>query len=175
MKSQIFLSFVIIFIFTGCGTTLKKVTVSDEAVRIEKEKQEDLAFSRFMDKQNRLYSISYPLLVASGELFTDEVRPAHGFMLHDKELYKKTLGKEYENVAVRHGIEEHVTVRYVYPESSADLADLRVGDRILTINEKPLEGENAIDVMNILHKLEYPEERALELLIEREGQKKSSQ
>ncbi|MCP4263130.1 MAG: M48 family metalloprotease, partial [Planctomycetes bacterium] len=142
-----------------------------EAVRIEKEKQEDLAFSRFMDKQNRLYSISYPMLVASGELFTDKVRPAYGFILHDKELYRKILGKEYENVAVRHGIEEHVNVRYVYPESPADLADLRVGDSIMAINEKPLEEENAIDVMKILHKLEYPEERSLELLIEREGQK----
>lgn len=171
MKSQIFLSFLLIFIFTGCGTTLKKVTVSDEAVRIEKEKQEDLAFSRFMDKQNRLYSISYPMLVASGELFTDKVRPTYGFILHDKELYRKILGKEYENVAVRHGIEEHVIVRYVYPESPAALAGLRVGDRIMAINEKPLKGENAIDVMKILHKLEHPEERSLELLLEREGQK----
>ncbi len=80
---------------TGCGTTLKQVNVSDEAVKIEREKQEDIAFSRFMDKQNRLYSISYPMLVASAELFTDKVRPTYGFMLHDNDLYGKVLGKEY--------------------------------------------------------------------------------
>ncbi len=167
----IFIGVVVALLTASCGTTLKQVTVSDEAVKIEREKQENIAFSRFMDKQNRLYSISYPMLVASGELFTDKLRPAYGFILHDKELYRKILAKEYENVAVRHGIEEHVTVRYVYPESPADLTDLRVGDRILSINEKPLEEENAIDVMKTLYKLEYPEESSLELLIEREGQK----
>ncbi|MHC4321527.1 MAG: M48 family metalloprotease [Planctomycetota bacterium] len=169
--NNLFIGIVVALLTTSCGTTLKQVHISDEAVKIEREKQEDIAFSRFMDKQNRLYSISYPMLVASGELFTDKVRPTYGFILHDKELYREILGKEYENVAVRHGIEEHVTVRYVYPESPADSADLRVGDCILAINEKPLEEENAIDVMQILHKLEYPEERSLELLIEREGQK----
>jgi len=189
--SHIFSCFVVLWfalIFAGCGTTLKPVNISDEAIKIERDKQKDIAFprqnqlyrssytmlvasSRFMDKQNRLYKISYPMLVATGELFTDEVRPIYGFILHDKKVYRKTPGKEYENVAARHGIEEHVTIRYVYPGSPADLADLRVGDRILTINEEPLKKENAIDVLNILHKLEYPEEHSLDLLIEREGQK----
>jgi predicted Zn-dependent protease len=125
-----------------------------------------------MDKQNRLYSISYPMLVASGELFPKKVRPAYGFMLHDKDLYGKVLGKEYKEAAVRQGIDEHVTVRYVYPESPAELADLRVGDRVLAINEQSLDDENAIDAVRIVHKLDYPEERLLELLIEREGQTK---
>ncbi len=159
---------VMALVVAGCGTTLKQVTVSDEAVQIEREKQENIAFTRFMKKQNRLYSISYPMLVAAGELFPDKVRPAYGFMLHDKELYRKILGKEYEKVAVRHGIGEHVTVRYVYPESPAELADLRVGDRLLAINDKSLDDENAIDAMKILHKLDYPEDSSLELLTERE-------
>jgi hypothetical protein len=159
-------------IFAGCGTTLKQVVVSDEAVKIEREKQEDIAFSRFMDKQNRLYSISYPMLVASGELFPKKVGPAYGFMLHDKDLYGKVLGKEYEKVAVRHGIDKHVSVRYVYPGSPAELADLRVGDRVLAINEQSLDDENAIDAVRIVHKLDYPDERLLELLIESEGKTK---
>ncbi len=159
-------------VVAGCGTTLKQVTVSDAAVQIEREKQENIAFTRFMKKQNHLYSISYPMLVASGELFTDKVRPSYGFVLHDKDLYRKILGKEYEKVAVRHDIDEHVTVRYVYPESPAELADLRVGDRVLAINEQSLDDENAIDAVRIVHKLDYPEERRLELLIEREGQTK---
>jgi hypothetical protein len=170
--NDLFICMVVALLASGCGTTLKQVVVSDEAVKIEREKQEDIAFSRFMDKQNRLYSISYPMLVASAELFTDKVRPTYGFMLHDKDLYGKVLGKEYKEVAVRHGIDEHVTVRYVYPESPADLADLRVGDRVLAINEKPLKKENAIDAVRIVYKLNYPEERLLELLIEREGQTK---
>ena len=75
----IFIGVVVALLTASCGTTLKQVTVSDEAVKIEREKQENIAFSRFMDKQNRLYSISYPMLVASGELFTDKLRPAYGF------------------------------------------------------------------------------------------------
>ncbi len=66
--NDLFISIVVALLATGCGTTLKQVTVSDEAVKIEREKQENIAFSRFMDKQNRLYSISYPMLVVSGEL-----------------------------------------------------------------------------------------------------------
>ncbi|HDY69150.1 hypothetical protein LCGC14_1531450 [marine sediment metagenome] len=163
---------VMALVVAGCGPTLKQVIVSDEAVQIEREKQEDIAFSRFIEKQNRLFSISYPMLVASGELFTDKVRPTYGFMLHDNELYGKILGKEYKKVAVRNGIGEHVTVRYVYPESPADLAGLLVGDRVLAINEQSLDDENAIDAVKILHKLDYPEDSYLELLIEREGQTK---
>ncbi len=173
--SHIFSCFVVLWfalIFAGCGTTLKQVVVSDEAVQIEREKQEDIAFTRFMKKQNHLFNISYSMLVASGELFTDKVRPTYGFMLHDKELYRKILGKEYEKVAVRHGIDEHVTVRYVHPESPAELAGLLVGDRLLAINEQSLEDKNAIDAMKILHKLDYPEDSSLKLLIEREGQTK---
>jgi hypothetical protein len=157
---------------TGCATTLKQVTVSDKAVKIERETQADIALPRFMDKQKRLYSLSYPMLVASGELFPKEVIPAYGFMMHDKDLYGTVLGKEYKEAAIRHGIDEHVTVRYVHPESPAELADLRVGDRILAINEQFLDDENAIDTMSMMHKLDYPEERLLELLIEREGQTK---
>ncbi|MHC4138972.1 MAG: M48 family metallopeptidase [Planctomycetota bacterium] len=163
---------VVALLASGCGTTLKQVNVSDEAVKIEREKQEDIAFSRFMDKQDHLYSISYPMLVASGELFPEKVKPAYGFRLHDQDLYGKILGKEYKETAVRHGIDEHVTVRYVYTESPAELADLLVGDRVLAINEQSLDDENAIAAMVIVDKLDYPEERLLELLIEREGQTK---
>ncbi len=173
--SHIFNCFAVLWfalVVAGCGTTLKQVTVSDEAVQIEREKQEDIAFTLFMKKQNRLFSISYPMLVASGELFTDKVRPTYGFMLHDKDLYGKILGKEYKKVAVRHGIDEHVTVRYVYPESTAELAGLRVGDHVLAINEQSLEDTNAIKAIKILHKLDYPEDSSLELLIKRGGQTK---
>ena len=185
--NYIFRCIVVILLVAGCGTTLQPGQVSDEAVIIERDRQKDIALSHQKqlyrshytmtvvssrtDKQNRLYRISYPLLVASGELFTEETRPIYGFILYDKKVYRKTPDKEYKKVDVRRDIEKYVTIRDVYPGSPADSAGLRVGDRILVINGNSLKNENANDVMKILHKLEYPEECSLELLIERAGYK----
>ncbi len=49
LTSHIFSCFVVLWfalIFAGCGTTLKPVNISDEAVKIERDKQKDIAFSQ---------------------------------------------------------------------------------------------------------------------------------
>lgn len=170
MKRYILLSFLIIFISVGCGTTLKQVTISDKEVQVEREKQQDIAFSLLIKRLDRLSKLSYPLLVTAGEIFTKKVRPIYGFRLHDKYLYGEILGSEYEEVAERHSIGEEITVGYIHPDLPVGSTALKMGDQILSINDNPLEEENSIEAMEIIHSIK--KDSSLKLLIKRDFQTK---
>jgi len=165
------LSFLLIFILTGCGTTLKQGFVSDAEVKVETEKQQDMVFSMFTKRRDKLHSIAYPLLVAAGDIFPKQARPICGFKLHDKYLYGKLLGGEYEEVAERHGIDELIRVGYIHPGLPVGLTDLKIGDQVLSINNKSLEGKNALDATKMIQHLK--KDTSIKLLIKRDFQTKS--
>lgn len=166
----LFLFLGLALVLMGCGPSLQRVAVSEEVVKAERDKQRELAFSAFVKRQERLMGVSYPLLTAAGELCKRDAQPIYGLMLHDKELYRKMLGKEYEGVASRYyGLGKRVTVRYVHPDFPAGRAGLKVGDPILAINGKALGDKSALEAMDIIDKLDLPEGRPLLLGIEREG------
>ena len=154
----------------GCGPTLKEVAVSEELVQAEAEKQREIAFAVSMRRQDRLSKVSYPLLVAAAELCEDDATPIYGFTLHDIELYEETHGEEYEQAAARYyGIGKEVTVRYVHPDLPAATAGLIVGDRVLAINDQPVEEDDAAEVMEIIEELDLSEDQPLQLRIERDA------
>ncbi len=124
-------------IIAGCAPTLKRVEVSDELIKAEREKQQELAFSMLMKRWDRLLNVSYPLRAAAADFCENAAKPTYGFALHDKVLYEEMFGKDYVEVAARHfGLGKPVMVRYVHPELPAGEAGLRVGDTILTIGDK---------------------------------------
>jgi hypothetical protein len=162
------ISFVLIFVLTGCGTTLKQGFVSDAEIKVETEKQQDMVFSLFMKRCDKLHSIAYPLLVAAGDIFPKQARPIWGFKLHDKYLYGELLGSEYEEVAERHGIDELITVEYIHPSLPVGSTDLKIGDQVLSINDKSLVGKNALKATKIIQHLK--EDTSIKLLIKRNSQ-----
>jgi hypothetical protein len=167
-------SFVVViaflFIFTGCGTTLKQESVSDAEVQIEREKQQDAVYSLLIKRRDKLHNISYPLLVAAGDIFAKQVGPIYGFILHDKYLYGKLLGSEYEEVAERHSIGEEITVGYIHPDLPVGSTDLKIGDQILSINDKSLENKNAHEAMKVIQRLK--KDTSIKLFIKRNFQTK---
>lgn len=161
----------LILILAGCGPTLKPVVLHPGAVEAERERQLEIAFSTLMQRHDRLNNVSYPLLVSASEMCKD-VKPFYGFTLHDRRLYGKVLGKEYEAVAVRYfKLGNEVAIRYVHPRLPAGLVGLRIGDRLLKINNISIEGKDAIQAMRILHGI-TSEKEPLHLLIERDALKR---
>lgn len=155
----------------GCGPTLKEVAVSDAAAQTEREKQQEMALSAFLEREDRLAQVSVPLLASAAELCGENVKPLYGFELHDKTLYGKLLGKDFEEVAARQlGLGDRVAVRTVHPDLPAGAADLRAGDRILAINDRPLEGKTTAEAMKIVDEPGLPAEQPLRLRVEREGE-----
>lgn len=154
----------------GCGPSLKRVALPEEAVQAEREKQLEIALSTFMQRQERLFTVSYNVLVAGPELCGKDVRPTYGFVLHDKKRYGVLLGKEFEEAAARRGISDQVTLRYVHPQSPAASAGLKAGDVVLAINGQGLQGKTTVDALKIIQKLDASETRPVVLRIEREGQ-----
>jgi hypothetical protein len=156
------------FVIAGCGTTLKQVSVSDAEVQIEREKQQDAVFSLFTERSDKLHNISYPLLMVAGDIFPKQTRPIYGFLLHDKYLYGKLLGHEYEEVAERHNIGEKITVGYIHPDFPVGATGLKIGDQIISINDKLIEKMNAYEAMKILQHLK--EDAPIKLSIKRDFQ-----
>lgn len=154
----------------GCGPSLKEVAVSEAAAQTEREKQQEMALSAFLEREDRVVQVSVPLLASAAELCGENVRPLYGFELHEKKLYGKLLGKDFEEVAARHlGLGDRVAVRTVHPDLPA-AGDLRVGDQVLAINDRPLEGKTTAEAMKIVDEPGLPAEQPLRLRIEREGE-----
>ncbi|HEV8661970.1 MAG TPA: M48 family metallopeptidase [Candidatus Methylomirabilis sp.] len=154
----------------GCGPSLKEVAVSEAAAQTEREKQQEMALSAFLEREDRLARVSVPLLTGAAELCGENIRPLYGFELHEKTLYGKLLGKDFEEVAARQlGVGDRVAVRTVHPDFPA-AGDLRVGDQVLAINDRLLKGKTTAEAMKIVDEPGLPAEQPLRLQIEREGE-----
>jgi hypothetical protein len=156
----------------ACGPTLRQASVPREAIEAERERQREIAFATLVQRQDRLLSVSMPLLMAAAELCEGSIARVHGFTLHDRRLYAETLGREYERVAARHfGLGDQVAVRYVHPGLPAASAGLKAGDRVLALDGQDLRGKSAPEAMGIVRADRGSSEgRPLSLRVERDGQ-----
>lgn len=156
----------------ACGPTLKQVTISEETIGAERERQFELAFTMMRNRHERLQTVALPLLVAGVPLCEDDAKPLYGIELHDRAFYRRVLGEEFERVAVKqYGLAEGVYIRYIHPALPAGRSGLRIGDRVLAIDEVPLAQKSATEVMKILWDRDHSSDMPLSLTIEREGQR----
>jgi hypothetical protein len=136
---------------TGCAPTLVIPTVSEAEARAEAEKQRELAFSFAMKREERLFNVGLPLLVAAKEFCDGRVGNIYGFLLTDKMEFRKKYGKDFEEVAARYfGIGEGVFIRYVHPALPAARAGLRRGDRVVAVDGRHVEDLSASEIMAIV-------------------------
>lgn len=155
----------IILLLIGCAPTLKQIPVSKEAIEAEREKQREIALLNFLERQDRLNNIAYPLLIAASPFCKEDLRVLGGFQVHDKKNYKE---EDAIIVARHYRLEDQPTVRYIHPKLPAGLAGLKINDKILEINGK--HPQNAREVVKIIQDLDPLKEQSIHLLVEREGQ-----
>jgi predicted Zn-dependent protease len=160
------LAWVIMFILpvisSGCGPILKEVQVSSHEVAAETETQREIAFAALEKKQERLHSVSTPLLVTATKMGCTDTVPRCGFNIFRKDSKEG----EYRDVANRYFGKDNV-VRAVIPGMPAANAGLKKGDVVIAIN-----GVLAEQMSGDLLREEL-QKGTISLSVEREGSKRN--
>lgn len=129
---------------TACAAPeTRKIAVDDALVQIEKSKQADLAVREFIEMENRMIRLTYPI-VANGLPIcqTDSVWDA-GVAVWNKNKGTGHFRDAYERVF---GLTEVLQIRTVQPNSPAEKAGLEVGDLLVGVNDwSAAVGDKAID------------------------------
>ena len=160
------LTLVSILIIGGCGPTLQQANISDQAVQLEKDQQQEIAFDTYIKRQKRLFEISFPLLSAASSMNIDDVRPTCGFAFVTQDTYKK----DFQEVARRYfNLSDKPVVYYVHPKFPAEKAGLKVGDRIVSINGNGLSDKSFKEVIAIMQDSQTVKDKLFNIVVDRDG------
>jgi len=150
----------------GCGPSLQQAQISDRAVRLEKKKQQEIAFDTLIKRQKRLYDVSFPLLAAAHSMNIDDARLVCGFMLCTKDAY----GKEYRDVAQRYfNLGDNPVIFYVHPQFPAAKAGLKPGDRLINYDNTVLTGKSFREIKPIVQGKRLGSDKRITVVVERDG------
>lgn len=154
-------------LLSGCAPTSKPGGVQDEAVRTEARMQKEAAFATAMKRHDHVYTIAFPLLAEASALNPDEAEPTCGFLIHSLESYREN----FREAAVRYwNLDKQIAVRYVAPQFPAASCGLCAGDRITSINGKPVAGATLEDLKKTVAEMKPVEGKPLELAVNRNGE-----
>jgi hypothetical protein len=158
----VFSSFILIS--SGCGPSLKRVKVSDEAMEAEAQKQRELAFAKSVERNEKLQNVAFQVSAAGAEICGENVDTRYGIFVVNTNGYKeeyRDIASHYYNIT-----EDETIISYVHPKGPGAQAGLRRGDRLLSIYGEPVEGKNVSELYTFVKSKEQP----LHLLVEREGE-----
>jgi hypothetical protein len=129
--SRVLLTTPILVLLGACATPSTRIAPADASrVRAEEELQRELVLHDLVEEQGRLDALAFPIMVSGTELCGEKTSWQWGFR-HDHALSHEA---EWRTAARAAGIGDSLTVVGVAPDSPADVAGLRVGDRILSID-----------------------------------------
>ncbi|MFM8339468.1 MAG: PDZ domain-containing protein, partial [Fluviibacter sp.] len=124
----------------ACAPTTQRVRVSDGAAEIEARKQRQIALQAYLEDQQRLLRVSYPLLTRGSDLCGDDIRYTTGMALANSstlltEVFRETAESIYK-------LSNAVQAVYVVPGSAADKAGVRSGDTLIQVGSWPVSGND---------------------------------
>ena len=111
--------------------------------------------------QRRLQDVALPLLVAASESCPFEQESTYGFFLYDE------TAKKGSQSALNQSADRKAVVAYVHPQLGAASAGLVVGDRVVVVNAKSVEGESADMIMRMVRSLTKARIQPLQLVVKR--------
>ena len=122
-------------LLAACAPTTQRVRISDEAAETEARKQRQVALQAYLDDQQRLMRVSYPLLTRGADLCGDDLRYITGMALANSSTL---LGEQFKQTAeADYRLSNQIQVVYVVPGSAADKAGVRTGDVLLQVGQIP--------------------------------------
>ncbi|MBS7808166.1 M48 family metalloprotease [Variovorax sp. PCZ-1] len=130
---KIFFTLLLSALLAACaGTTTRPVEIDKKAEEAEAMLQRELAFEGFLEDELRIKRVAQPILLNATELCKDKTRFDTGATFTSAGAY----GKDYEPVVTKYlGISgNELGLLHVIPGSPADLAGLKRGDRIISVN-----------------------------------------
>ena len=106
----------------------------------------------------RLHDVAFPLLVAAAEWCPLEQEPTYGFLLKDEAILQSGGGE---------GAGRKASVAYVHPRLSAASAGLRLGDQLISVNERTVSGIRAEEVSQWIRRMTVARIQPLQLEVAR--------
>lgn len=120
----------ILFVLAACVPPATRLgNVSDDAVRAEQLKQQQLVLKTDFEYQQRLDDVAYPLLKAAVPLCTKGLGTMSGIRFANLHSFKR----EFHAAARGLGFTDTLSIVAVTKGSAADRAGVKAGDRILSI------------------------------------------
>jgi len=141
IKTFVLLCF--ISMLSACATPVTMSPQADkEEIKREKEIQRTMALKESVKMSERLFNVAYPILSNSQELCEKNTKYDLGLTLWNtddlEDGFKLIARKLYD-------IDNYVSVMFVHKKSPAARADIRKGDRIVSINGEAIDkGEGAL-------------------------------
>ena len=137
----LFLSQVLVFGFVF-GPKTKRTTIDRDLYAKELQKQQEIALKTLFSQEQRLNRVAFPLLLSGADINTTKVRPYLGIQYRNM----PALPKDYRQAGARvYGMDDTLQIIEVVPESPADLAELKPGDKLVSLDGHPFpKGRKAI-------------------------------
>jgi hypothetical protein len=128
-------------LLTACATQAPPSRQQPTVVTPPVETAEQATLRSLVSQQDRLYRVAAPLLVSNPELCKGNARNLLGFTAKNKYSYSSDLAEAAQTLF---GMDERLQVTGVLAGSGAARAGVRRGDRLVTVESKPVpEGPNA--------------------------------
>lgn len=137
MKKQIRKLFPLtVLLLAACATPQTRMPTADQhEVDAETQKQMELVIEAWLQQQGRLQTVSSKILTSGANLCGEHVAPYLG--MHTWNI--DDLAKDWQMpAATKYGLDEAIRVAFVVPGSPADMAGLKAGDVMISLNEKPV-------------------------------------
>jgi Peptidase family M48/PDZ domain len=124
--------FLISLLYACAGTTTRPVEIDNKAEEAEAQLQRELAFEGFLEDELRIKRVAQPILLSATELCKDKTRFDTGATFTSMSAY----GKDFELTVTKFlGISgNELGLLHVIPGSPADLAGLKRGDKLISVN-----------------------------------------
>ena len=136
-------------LLAACGSDAPRIAVSESELKAEEKVQNDLALETTLHQHARLLDVAFAVSTASSDFCGKDV--TQGFGLNIAVL--SNLREELRGAAARElGLGNVPQILHVVPNSPAQKAGLKQGERIVSLGAKKIApGENAADAaMRIL-------------------------
>lgn len=146
----------------GCAAPItQRVSVSDEATKIEAERQRELAVHDLVAEQKRLSRVYWNLATKAHALCNEHVGPYIGAFIMS--AGKDEIGKTFERL---YGVTSRSTILFLAEGGPAEKAGLKVGDIVLKVNE--IDASTVAPIVELLEKV--PPEAPLQVDVKRDRQ-----
>lgn len=130
---KIFIALLLVALLSACAnTTTRPVEIDQKAEEAEAQLQRELAFEGFLEDELRIKKVAQPILLSATELCKDKTRYDTGATFTSMGAY----GKDFEATVTKflNLTGNQLGLLHVIPGSPADLAGLKRGDRLISVN-----------------------------------------
>ena len=155
-----------VFVLAACAPTTDFPNIDDKAAAEEARKQRVAVMQNALSTEARVARVAYPVLFHNAALCGTDITYSLGISGWTTEQ----MDEEYRDVAKEEfGIGKALTVVSVTSGSSGERADIRVGDKIASVDEEVLDdGEDAME--DLAEMLDESGGKEVRLGIIRDGQ-----